>query len=156
MDQEVSPRDDDRNQNRRDKKGNKKVGANRNNDEDEAEPPKAVLPKPNHDAENDSRPPCPLLDKSPMYCNCLRWISRNILFGWAYPLLALGMERPLDEPDLPALHPDDTSKGNRNRIETLWRNCRHKSREDNSRLAVDWAPTPCGQGILVQPTRVSG
>ncbi len=41
-------------------------------------------------------------------------------FSWIYPLLRLGLTRPLRESDLPALHDLETSSVNRRIIEDLW------------------------------------
>ncbi len=43
-------------------------------------------------------------------------------FSWIYPLLKLGLTRPLMESDLPALHDLETSSVNRQIIEELWEN----------------------------------
>jgi hypothetical protein len=82
------------------------------------------------------RPPCPLLLPLPIdddkkrnnhpsavvevFFLCIwRFLTNTILFGWAFPLLRLGMERPIEESDLPELHPTDTSEFNRSKVERL-------------------------------------
>ncbi len=47
------------------------------------------------------------------------WLSR-LLFFWPYPLLKLGMERPLKEQDLPEILDSDRSTANRLYLENLW------------------------------------
>lgn len=47
------------------------------------------------------------------------FISR-LFFYWPYPLLKLGLQRPLEEKDLPEILAEDTSKRNRNHFEQLW------------------------------------
>ncbi|KAL3941127.1 MAG: hypothetical protein SGBAC_004466 [Bacillariaceae sp.] len=73
-------------------------------------------PKPLH-----NRPPCPLIDAS---------IPQRLLFGWAWPLLKLGSQRPLQENDLPTVHPKDSSRYNREYIDNLWKKAATDS-EDN-------------------------
>ena len=47
------------------------------------------------------------------------WLSR-LLFTWPYPLLKLGMERPLEEQDLPEILDGDRSTANRLYLEGVW------------------------------------
>jgi ATP-binding cassette subfamily C (CFTR/MRP) protein 4 len=47
------------------------------------------------------------------------FLSR-LFFYWPYPLLELGLERPLDESDLPDILEDDTSNFNRNYFDKMW------------------------------------
>lgn len=55
----------------------------------------------------DKRPPSPLQDASLLS----RWF-----FSWAWPLLKLGKERPLQEEDLPHILPEDSSRYNRDHL----------------------------------------
>jgi len=64
-------------------------------------------------SEDIGRTPNPLL-----HANC---ISR-LLFYWPYPLLRLGMQRPLEEGDLPEIPSADTSAVNLSMMEDMWRN----------------------------------
>ncbi|CAJ1947895.1 unnamed protein product [Cylindrotheca closterium] len=63
-----------------------------------------------------NRSPSPLIDAS---------IPQKLLFGWAWPLLKLGSQRPLQEVDLPNVHPEDSSHYNRKYIDTLWTRARN-------------------------------
>jgi ABC-type multidrug transport system fused ATPase/permease subunit len=47
------------------------------------------------------------------------WWSR-LLFYWPYPLLKLGLERPLEDADLPEILTPDSSRYNREYFERLW------------------------------------
>ena len=47
------------------------------------------------------------------------WLSR-LFFTWPYPLLKMGMERPLAEPDLPEILEGDRSTANRLYLERVW------------------------------------
>jgi ATP-binding cassette, subfamily C (CFTR/MRP), member 4 len=47
-------------------------------------------------------------------------ISR-MLFYWPFPLLKLGLQRPLEESDLPEILPEDSSDVNKNHFERIWR-----------------------------------
>ena len=47
------------------------------------------------------------------------WWSR-LLFYWPYPLLKLGLERPLEDQDLPEILEKDTSQYNRKHFEEIW------------------------------------
>lgn len=58
------------------------------------------------------RPPSPLLGNVSTF--------QKILFGWAWPLLKLGSQRPLEESDLPHVHPIDSSAFNKEYISNLW------------------------------------
>ena len=83
------------------------------------------------------RPPCPLNysnnDASERQHRRRRWVSQTVLFGWAYPLLKLGLERPIEEPDLPALHELETSEKSRTCIETIYReSCNNSNNSKNS------------------------
>jgi hypothetical protein len=64
-----------------------------------------------NDKDGASRPP-----------NLLReaGFASKCFFAWAYPLMQLGCQRPLEEFDLPELDPLDTSSYNRIQLETLW------------------------------------
>ncbi|KAG7350940.1 multidrug ABC transporter permease/ATPase [Nitzschia inconspicua] len=55
-------------------------------------------------------------------------ISR-LLFKWPYPLLKLGLERPLEDSDLPEILRQDTSRYNREYLQALWQ----RERERNPR-----------------------
>eukprot|EP00538_Stauroneis_constricta_P012629 CAMPEP_0119552576 /NCGR_PEP_ID=MMETSP1352-20130426/5521_1 /TAXON_ID=265584 /ORGANISM="Stauroneis constricta, Strain CCMP1120" /LENGTH=1426 /DNA_ID=CAMNT_0007598827 /DNA_START=60 /DNA_END=4340 /DNA_ORIENTATION=+ len=54
-------------------------------------------------------------------------ILSRLVFRWPFPLLKLGLERPLEETDLPEIQPIDTSSRNVNYIDALWK----KERERN-------------------------
>ncbi len=41
-------------------------------------------------------------------------------FSYAYPLLKLGLQRPIEDKDLPNLHSLETSSNNRHLIESIW------------------------------------
>jgi len=59
----------------------------------------------------DSRPANPMVSAT--------WWSR-VFFYWPYPLLKLGMERPLKDIDVPNILPVDTSRYNREYLSELW------------------------------------
>lgn len=44
----------------------------------------------------------------------------RVFFIWPYPLLKLGLERPLEEEDLPCLNPIDSSNRNKNYFDQIW------------------------------------
>jgi len=72
-----------------------------------------------------NRPPCPLIDAS---------IPQKLLFGWAWPLLKLGSQRPLQEVDLPNVHPMDSSRYNREYIDKIWKLANNHKDSDSNRL----------------------
>jgi ABC-type multidrug transport system fused ATPase/permease subunit len=45
----------------------------------------------------------------------------RLLFYWPYPLLKLGLQRPLEDQDLPEILPPDTSRYNREYVKELWK-----------------------------------
>jgi len=45
---------------------------------------------------------------------------QRAFFTWPYPLLKLGLERPLEEEDLPDILHVDTSKRNKNYLDQIW------------------------------------
>eukprot|EP00592_Proboscia_alata_P027203 CAMPEP_0194436906 /NCGR_PEP_ID=MMETSP0176-20130528/97162_1 /TAXON_ID=216777 /ORGANISM="Proboscia alata, Strain PI-D3" /LENGTH=81 /DNA_ID=CAMNT_0039257705 /DNA_START=20 /DNA_END=262 /DNA_ORIENTATION=+ len=47
------------------------------------------------------------------------WISK-LFFSWPYPLMKLGMERPLQDADLGEIFEVDTSQYNQKYINKLW------------------------------------
>ena len=68
------------------------------------------------------------------------WWSRAF-FLWPYPLLKLGMERPLAETDIPTILPVDTSRYNRKYLLQLWdrerercfrKNCQQKNSNNHT------------------------
>jgi len=62
------------------------------------------------------------------------WWSRSV-FYWPYPLLKLGMERPLVDADVPDILPVDTSRYNREYLSKLWdRELERCSRKNKSRF----------------------
>eukprot|EP00548_Thalassiothrix_antarctica_P006961 CAMPEP_0194148310 /NCGR_PEP_ID=MMETSP0152-20130528/31598_1 /TAXON_ID=1049557 /ORGANISM="Thalassiothrix antarctica, Strain L6-D1" /LENGTH=82 /DNA_ID=CAMNT_0038849745 /DNA_START=9 /DNA_END=253 /DNA_ORIENTATION=- len=66
---------------------------------------------------NDERPPNPLKDAT---------LASTLLFDWAWPLLKLGSARPLEEADLPQVHPHDSSAYNRSYIDRIWKQCQQE------------------------------
>ena len=58
------------------------------------------------------------------------WWSR-VIFRWPYPLLKLGLERPLEEIDLPEILPKDTSRYNREYLMELWDREKERCRKKN-------------------------
>jgi ATP-binding cassette, subfamily C (CFTR/MRP), member 4 len=66
---------------------------------------------PSNNSQREQRTPNPYKEAS--------FLSR-LIFLWPYPLLKLGMERPLEDSDLPCVLEDDTSKANRNYFEMVW------------------------------------
>jgi ATP-binding cassette subfamily C (CFTR/MRP) protein 4 len=44
----------------------------------------------------------------------------RVMFTWPYPLLKLGVERPLEEKDLPDILHADTSNRNKNHFDKIW------------------------------------
>lgn len=71
--------------------------------------------------EDVSRPKPPLEEAS--------WVSQ-FLFMWPYPLLKLGMSRPLEENDLPDISKKDSSTANRIYFEKLWEEEKRKHPEN--------------------------
>ena len=62
------------------------------------------------------------------------WWSR-VFFYWPYPLLKLGMERPLVDMDIPEILPVDTSRFNREYLSKLWERERERcSRKNNLQI----------------------
>lgn len=62
--------------------------------------------------DEDGRPPN-------MMASASRW--SRLLFYWPYPLLKLGLQRPLEDRDLPEILQPDTSRYNRKYLQELWR-----------------------------------
>ena len=53
-------------------------------------------------------------------------------FGYAFPLLKLGLERPIQDEDLPPLHHLESSDYNRRLVESLWEEeCKHNDNDSN-------------------------
>lgn len=74
------------------------------------------------------------------------WWSR-IFFYWPYPLLKLGLERPLVETDIPAILPVDTSRYNREYLCEIWEReqerCFRLNNEHNNKInATNGDPQP--------------
>lgn len=63
------------------------------------------------------RPTPPLLEASPL---------SQFLFFWPYPLLKIGLSRPLEESDLPDIAEADSSAANRIYFENLWEDEKRK------------------------------
>ena len=62
------------------------------------------------------------------------WWSR-VIFYWPYPLLKLGMERPLVDTDVPEILPVDTSRYNREYLSKLWEREKERcSRKNNPQI----------------------
>lgn len=60
----------------------------------------------------------------------------RLFFFWPYPLLKLGLQRPLEELDLPEILPVDTSNSNYNHFERLWA---EEIKRNPSRPNLHWA-----------------
>jgi len=75
-----------------------------------------------------TRRPDPLLSAS---------ILSRLLFTWAYPLLKLGAQRPLEEIDLNDLNNLETSAFNRKKIEDMWQKEKMTKRKNLGR-ALFW------------------
>ena len=58
------------------------------------------------------------------------WWSR-LIFYWPYPLLKLGLERPLVDSDIPEILKPDTSRYNREYLSDLWENEQERCRRIN-------------------------
>lgn len=59
------------------------------------------------------------------------WWSR-LVFYWPYPLLKLGLERPLVDSDIPEILKPDTSRYNREYLSDLWENEQERCRRINN------------------------
>eukprot|EP00980_Cylindrotheca_fusiformis_P019849 scaffold6966_cov112-Cylindrotheca_fusiformis.AAC.27 len=57
-------------------------------------------------------------------------LFQKLLFGWAWPLLKLGSTRPLEEMDLPEVHPLDSSVYNKEYISQLWQRQRNQCKNN--------------------------
>jgi ATP-binding cassette subfamily C (CFTR/MRP) protein 4 len=66
---------------------------------------------------------------------------QQLLFGWAWPLLKLGSLRPLEEPDLPEVHPRDSSAYNKAYIRKLWKQEQHEQHGLGRALLKDYFQT---------------
>ena len=87
-----------------------------------------------------TRSACPLIDAS---------IPQKIFFGWAWPLLKLGSQRPLQEVDLPDVHPKDSSRYNREYIDKIWTRAKNSDSQLGYALLKDYyATTRVPQCIL--------
>mmetsp|Transcript_107829 Transcript_107829/g.220103 ORF Transcript_107829/g.220103 Transcript_107829/m.220103 type:complete len:1402 (+) Transcript_107829:151-4356(+) len=62
-------------------------------------------------------------------------VSR-LVYYWAYPLMKLGMERPLVEKDVPEILPVDSSKYNREHLGNIWDRERQRSARNNKRPSL--------------------
>ena len=60
----------------------------------------------------------------------------KLFFTWPYPLLQKGMERPLEEHDLPHIMNEESSAYNRTYFETIWENELARVEEINHRNQV--------------------
>jgi len=85
---------------------------------------KAPLDKKSLDGDDDddtslSSPTQTTTERTPNPWKQASWFSR-LFFAWPYPLLRLGMERPLEEPDLPEILHSDKSTVNRLYLEGVW------------------------------------
>jgi ATP-binding cassette subfamily C (CFTR/MRP) protein 4 len=60
-------------------------------------------------------------------------IVSRLFFSWPWPLLSLGLKRPLQELDLPEISPLDTSSINRASLERIWNDEKQKH-SDNPTL----------------------
>jgi len=81
---------------------------------------------------NDERPPNPLKDAT---------LASTLLFDWAWPLLKLGSARPLEEADLPQVHPHDSSAYNRSYIDRIWKQCQQERKSLARGLLQDFFQT---------------
>lgn len=77
----------------------------------------------NEDETSSQRPPNLMAGAS--------WLSR-LLFFWPFPLLKLGLERPLEEIDIPEILEEDSSLRNRNRFDRVWAEERRRNPEKPS------------------------
>ncbi len=71
------------------------------------------------------------LNRAPNMLEKASFISR-MLFRWPYPLLQLGLQRPLEEKDLPEIMQVDSSKYNCNNFERLWKSEQERHPENPS------------------------
>jgi ABC-type multidrug transport system fused ATPase/permease subunit len=60
-----------------------------------------------------------------MMASASRW--SRLFFYWPYPLLKLGLQRPLEDRDLPEIMLHDTSRYNREYLQELWRRERERN-----------------------------
>ena len=91
-----------------------------NDDEGVASPP--VGPQSKDDGDGHSGPSSESSANVPRPKNLMKDASviSRMLFYWPFPLLKLGLQRPLEEIDLPEILPADSSDLNKNHFERIW------------------------------------